>query len=154
MDRDNAAKQAILRLIDALAAAWNAHDAKAYAASFAEDVDYTNVFGILVQCRAGVERSHAALFKTMFKDSRWTEAETSIRFVRPDVAAVDVRWQMIGARDAQGKEWPARHGLLSAIATETPEGWAFAVFHNQDLPPPERLAEITKAMSREPGAQR
>jgi hypothetical protein len=35
------------------------------------------------------------------------------RFLRPDVAAVDVHWEMTGATDAQGNPRPGRRGLLS-----------------------------------------
>lgn len=147
---DSAVKDAIDRLIAAMVAAWNAHDARAYVATLTEDADFTNVFGILVQGRAAIERSHTAIFEGMFKDSTLSTTKTRIRLLSPEIASVDVHWEMIGARDPQGKEWPKRYGLLSAIATTSAQGdgdgWLFAVFHNQDLPPPERLAEIRRAM--------
>jgi len=147
MDSNDVARRAIDRLVAAIVTAWNRHDAQAYAANFAEDVDFTNVFGIPVHGRAAIERSHAAILRTMFRDSRLTVAATTVRFLRPDLAAVDVRWRMTGARDPEGKDWPERHGLMSAIATGTPGGWSFVVFHNQDLPPPERALEIARLLS-------
>ena len=140
MADDKAEIATIEARIAAVETAWNRHDAKAYADCFAEDVDFTNVFGLTVHGRAALEASHAAIFRTMFKDSILRAEEVRVRFIRPDVAAVDVRWAMTGARDAQGKEWPERHGLLSAIATEEAGAWSLRVFHNQDLPPPERVA--------------
>lgn len=137
-----AARAAIEARIAALAAAWNRHDASAFAEGFAEDVDFTNVFGLLAQGRAAIAASHAAIFKGMFSDSILTLGETRIRFIRDDVAAVDTRWEMTGARDPQGNPWPKRHGLMSIIATEEDGAWRFSVFHNQDLMPPERVAEI------------
>ena len=147
MDNSDAAKQALERLVAGLRAAWNQHDAQAFAANFVDDVDFTNVFGIHMHGRAAIERSHAAIFKAMFRDSLWTNMSTAIRLLRPDIASVDVRWHMTGARDAQGMEWPERHGLISAIATKTSDDWSFVVFHNQDLPPPERVAEMMKLLA-------
>jgi uncharacterized protein (TIGR02246 family) len=143
---NTAAKNEIDSLVSAMVSAWNAHDARAYVATLTQDADFTNVFGILVQGRAAIERSHAAIFHGMFKDSMLSATETRVRFLHPDIAVVDVRWEMVGARDPQGNEWPKRHGLLSAIATRGADGWLFAVFHNQDLPPPERMADIRRAM--------
>lgn len=42
----------------------------------------------------------------MFTDSHLTVTETRGRLVRPDVAAVDVKWTMTGARDPHGNPWP------------------------------------------------
>jgi uncharacterized protein (TIGR02246 family) len=108
-DRDSA-RAAIEARLAAMAAAWDRHDAEAFVEGFAEDVDFTNVFGLLVQGRAAVAAAHAAIFKGMFSDSTLALTDTRIRFIRDDVAAVDVRWEMTGARDPHGKPWPERHG--------------------------------------------
>jgi uncharacterized protein (TIGR02246 family) len=148
MAGDDAARRAIAAVVNAVVAAWNRHDAAAYAAPFAEDADFTSVFGLLAKGRAAIEASHAAIFKTMFKDSHLTADETRIRFIRPDVAAVDVRWTMTGARDPQGKVWPARQGLLNQIVTEQRGTWSIAVSHNMDLPPPERIRALAALLKR------
>lgn len=135
-------RMAIHALAQGLEDAWNRHDAAAFAAGFAADADFTNVFGMRARGRAAIEAFHAPIFRTMFKDSTLAIGEIGVRFVRSDVAAVDISWRMTGARDPQGNDWPERHGLISAVATRETDGWRFAVFHNQDLPPPERLAEI------------
>ena len=62
-------RNALEKLVSAFVSSWNAHDAHAFAAVFAEDVDFTNVFGLVSDGRAAVERSHAAIFRTIFKDS-------------------------------------------------------------------------------------
>jgi uncharacterized protein (TIGR02246 family) len=148
VDRNSVARQAIDRLVQSMATAWNKHDVQAYAEHFAEDADFTNVFGILVHGRAAIERSHASIFRTMFRDSRLTVEKTSVRFHAPNLASVDVRWSMVGARDPQGMEWPERYGLISAVAVQSAGGsWSFAVFHNQDLPSPERAFEIARLLS-------
>ncbi len=138
-----AARTTIDGLVDALMSAWNRHDAAAFAAAFAEDVEFTNVFGLTFYGRAAIEASHAAIFRTLFKDSALIATDTSVRFVRADVAAVDLRWEMTDTgRDPEGRAWSKRHGLMSMVATEQAGAWHVTVCHNQDLPPPERVAEI------------
>ena len=55
------------------------------------------------------------------------------RFIRPDVAAVDVHWEMTGATDAQGNPRPDRRGLLSFTMEKNAGQWQIVVMHNQDL---------------------
>lgn len=56
----------------------------------------------------------------------------------PDVAAVDVHWEMTGATDAQGNPRPDRRGLLSFTMGKNTRQWQIVVMHNLDLtaPPP------------------
>lgn len=140
-----AGEQAIRSIVDALVQAWNRHDAKAFVAVFAEDADFTNVFGMHAKGRVEIEGFHVPIFKTMFKDSRLEATETRLRFLRPDVAAAEVLWKMTGARDASGKEWPDRRGLLNFVATAKGGTWSIDVFHNMDLPAPEQ-AEAQAAL--------
>jgi uncharacterized protein (TIGR02246 family) len=140
---DQAAKNAIEGIAAKLAAAWNRHDAQVLAAVFAEDADFTNVFGMIAKGRVGIEALHAPLFKTIFKDSTLIVTETRVRFIRPDVASVDVKWSMTGARDPLGNPWPEREGLLNWIATKYGDTWLVDVSHNMDLP----SAELRKAQA-------
>jgi uncharacterized protein (TIGR02246 family) len=129
-----AGERAIQEIVAALEGAWNRHDARGFVASFAEDADFTNVFGMHMKGRAAIEKIHETIFKTMFKDSRLSVTETRVRFLRPDLTAVDVLWAMSGARDPQGREWPDRRGLMNLIASEKRGTWSIDVFHNMDLP--------------------
>ena len=144
---DKNAEQAIKGLARALESAWNRRDAHALAAVFAADADFTNVFGMVATGRAAIEALHAPLFKTMFKDSHLTVAETRVRLIRPNVAAVDVKWTMTGARDPHGNPWPEREGLLNWITTRHGDGWLIDVSHNMDLPPRD-LAQAQAKLSK------
>src|SRR5581483_4056039 len=101
MDED-----AIRQVVQSLADAWNVHDAEAFARAFQENAHFTNVFGMEAEGRAAIARFHAPIFETMFRDSRLECAPPKIRFIRPDVAAVDGQWSMTGARDPNGNAWP------------------------------------------------
>ena len=147
MTADKSVEQAIEGPARALETAWNRHDAHALTEPFAEDADFTNVFGMAVRGRAAIEALHAPLFKTMFTDSHLRVLETRVRMIRPDVAAVDVKWTMTGARDPHGNPWPERIGLLDWIVTRHGERWLIDVSHNMDLPSPD-LAKAQAALSK------
>jgi uncharacterized protein (TIGR02246 family) len=119
--------------------AWNHHDAKAFAAVFAEDADFTNWRGMGASGRSRIEEFHAPLFATIFKSSHQTLTGIKIRFVRADVAAVDVHWDLTGATDAQGNARPLRQGVLNFVMAKNDGEWQIVVMHNLDLtalPPP------------------
>jgi len=114
--------------------AWNRRDAKAFSMAFAEDADFTNVVGASAHGRAEVEKFHSPMFATIFKDSNLKMTKTKIRFIKPDVAAVDAWWEMTGAKTREGKEIPLRKGLLNFVMTKEGGRWFITVMHNMDLP--------------------
>ena len=114
--------------------AWNQHDAHAFSLVFAETADFTNVRGVGVTGRVPIEEFHAGIFRTFFKASHLTASVKSIRFIKPDVAAVDVLWEMRGATDPQGVPIPLRRGLLNLVMIKQGEQWSILVMHNMDLP--------------------
>ena len=114
--------------------AWNKHDAKAFSMVFAEDTDFTNVRRVGAHGRADVEKFHAPLFATRFKDTNQKMTKTRIRFIKPDVAAVDAWWEMTGAKGPEGQEIPLRKGLLNFVMTKEGGKWVITVMHNMDLP--------------------
>ena len=124
---------AIAAVIDQFMDAWNRHDPKAFAAVFAEDADFTNVRGEGASGRSKIEEFHTPMFATIFKDSHQTYTAIKTRFIRPDVAAVDVHWEMTGATDAQGNPRPDRRGLLNFTMEKNAGQWQIVVMHNLDL---------------------
>jgi uncharacterized protein (TIGR02246 family) len=129
-------QKAIRDVMDQFMAAWNRHDARAWTAVFAEDSDFTNVRGVSASGRPNIEEFHAQVFATMFKNSVQKYTDIKIRFIRPDVAAVDVHWEMTGATDSHGNPWPERKGLLNFVMTKDTGKWEIKVMHNLDLSPP------------------
>ena len=126
-------QQAIAAVIDRFVDAWNRHDAKAFAAVFAEDADFTNWRGEGASGRSKIEAFHAPMFATIFKNSHQSYTAINTRFIRSDVATVDVHWEMTGAMDAQGDPRPDRRGLLSFTMEKNAGQWQIVVMHNLDL---------------------
>jgi uncharacterized protein (TIGR02246 family) len=130
---DKAAINAVIT--DRFLAGWNAHDAHLFASAFAPDADFTNVRGVGASGRENIEQFHAQAFQKMFMQSHQTAEVKRIRFLKPDIAVVDVRWEMTGALSSEGAPIPLRAGLLDLVFTSSGGIWLIAVMHNQDLTP-------------------
>ena len=128
-------RKAIRALMDRFTDAWNKHDAHAFASVFAEDADFTNVVGKGATGRSQIEAFHAPVFATIFKNSHVKYTDAKIRFIRADVAAVDVPWEMTGVLDPQGNPRPDRVGLLNFTMANDGGQWQIVVMHNLDLTP-------------------
>ncbi len=64
-----------------------------------------------------------------------------MRFIRNGGAAVDVRWEMTGATDAQGSPRADRQRLSNFVMVKDAGRWQIIVMHNLDLtalPPPSK----------------
>ena len=116
--------------------AWESHDATALAENFADDADFTNVRGTQAHGRQAITAMHEFLFKGPFKDSHIHTLEMQVRFLRDDLAAVDLHWEMTGANLPDGTPWPDRKGLANAIVEKRDGKWLILVSHNMDLPDP------------------
>ena len=138
LDDDHRAVQA---LVSKLVAASNANDVKAFADVFAADADFTNVFGQRAMGRSKIEEFHAPYYsgsrqpgRPSFINAKLTVLENRIRFLRHDVAAVDVKWQQTGAISPDGQPWGTRIGLMNWVVTKEKGTWSIAVMHNMHLP--------------------
>jgi uncharacterized protein (TIGR02246 family) len=114
--------------------AWNRHDAKAYAALFAEDGDVVNVVGWWWKGRSEVEKKLAAAHAVVFRDSRLSVDDVRIRFLGVDVAIVHVRWSMEGARTPPTIPEP-RRGIQIQVLQRRDRKWRIVAFQNTNSLP-------------------
>jgi uncharacterized protein (TIGR02246 family) len=87
---------ALRQLVAAQAEAWNRHDATAWSKDFAPDADFVNIVGSVFQGQAEIEKRHAGIFASIFKDSRTKVTVRRIAFLGPDVAIVDTDHEVTG----------------------------------------------------------
>jgi uncharacterized protein (TIGR02246 family) len=127
-------EKAIKEALRDFADTWNRHDAKAFSMAFADDADFTNVIGMSAHGRAEIEKFHAPMFATRFKDTHLKITDVKIRFITPEVAAVDEWWEMTGAKGQDGREISLRKGLVNLVMTRSNGRWPITVMHNMDLP--------------------
>ena len=109
---------------------WNKHDVRAVAMAYTEDCDFINNFGTLTHGRAGMEATFGPFMTGVYSETHQTGQVRMIRFLKPDVAAVDVDWEMTGAKNQDGSVRPTRKGLHSLIMMRQSDGsWLIAVMH-------------------------
>lgn len=126
---------AVKALVENFNNAFNAHDSKAFAATFAEDADFTNWRGMSAQGRAKIEEFHVPVLTVIYKNGVQKVVDSRIRFIKPDVAAVDVRSEVTGGLTPDGKQTPLMKFLLNWTVTKEPNGqWLIKVMHNARLP--------------------
>jgi uncharacterized protein (TIGR02246 family) len=120
---------AIKQCVAAWEDAWNRHDAHATARSYVEDGDVSSTTGIPSHGWKELEDHYNDIFTTFLKDAQRTDTVKSIRFLTPDIASVDIDWQMMGAKTRDGKDAPNRKGLLTWIVTKRNGQWMITIYH-------------------------
>jgi uncharacterized protein (TIGR02246 family) len=126
-DKDRAAiEKAVQNYMDS----WNTHDVHAVAMTYAEDCDFVNNFGDVTHGRDGMEKTFGPFMTGAYSATNQTGTVRSIRFLKPDVAAVDVDWEMTGAKNPDGTVRPTRKGIHSLIMTKQADGsWLITIMH-------------------------
>lgn len=124
----------IRQLENEQAAAWNHHDAKAYAALFSEEGDVVNVLGWWWQGRAQIQSKLEAAFSVVFHNSTLSIVDVKTRFLTPDIAAVHVRWTMTGALSPPGVP-PPREGIQLQVVRKHGGTWLIESFQNTNEVP-------------------
>jgi uncharacterized protein (TIGR02246 family) len=129
----DAESAAIRQVIDEFVGAFNRHDAHGWAMPFGEDGDFTNVSGLTLRGQNKVEERFKRLFAGSLKDAHRTVTVRHIRFVKPDVAAADAEWALVGSRASDGSENPVRKGIFTWVMVKQSGRWMFADFHESEF---------------------
>ena len=112
------------------------HDPHAVSLCFAEDADFTNMFGVHNHGRQEIESKMASLFRGGLKESTRTDIVRSIRFFAPDIAVADAETTITGSKLADGSVMPQRKGLMIATLTRQNGRWLISTFHEAEFPAP------------------
>jgi len=120
-------KIAIKGLVQAFCEGWNAQDGYACARSFSNSADFTAVNGIRVRGKEEIGRGHAEILSTIFRGTSLRATVTSIEFLRPDVAVVDVTLHLT---PPAGPTWIPKYTSCGIIAAKEEERWTISVFRN------------------------
>lgn len=124
---------AIQEILDGLSEAWSRGDAEAYSARYRADGTFTNVNGTFHVGREEFERRHAEVFGGMFKGTTLTLTSRKLRFIRPDVAALDVDAGVFGRQALPGVEVGAdgaMHSSLLMVLVKEAGDWWIDTYHN------------------------
>ncbi len=76
------------------AAAWNHHDAHAWADAFTPDGEFVNILGTLLEGREQIEKRHAELFTTIFSRSRVVVTTRKVLSLAAKAALVETVYEL------------------------------------------------------------
>jgi len=127
---------AVMAVMTSLIDAWNRHDMDAFANLFTEDADFVNVVGTRWIGRDAIGKAHAATHATIFKNSQLTLKDSSLRFLKSDIAVLRAVTEVTGQVDGAGRTLPPRDALLTLIMITIGKKWSIAVAQNTNIIPP------------------
>lgn len=118
-------------LVDAFVEGWNAGDGEACARPFAEDAEFVAVTGLKAYGRDLIARGHAEILSSVFRGTRLSATVESIRFIRPDVAIMDVTMRLAYAdgRSFMPGQYPGYSSAGLVVAKDSGR-WAVVAFRN------------------------
>lgn len=128
-----ATREQIATIVQALQDAWNAADGAGFAAPFAEDADFVNVYGMLARGREAIRQGHAAILAGPYAGSTVAYTPESVRLLRAGVAVAHVHAMLVIPGGPMAGEHQAR---WSAVLTGDDGRWEIASFHNTFITTP------------------
>ena len=134
----NAAEETQIRaIVEEQVRAWNAGDAVAFSKSFADSGSFTNIRGTVFYGHKAFEDRHQEIFAGFFKGSKLAMSITRIRFVRPDVAIVDLATELSNLTGAPPGVRPNAAGRivtrLQQVFVKHGGVWQVESYHNVDV---------------------
>lgn len=135
---DSAADEAAIRaIVVEQVNAWNVGDAVAFSRSFAPEGSFTNIRGTVFYGHRTFEDRHREIFAGFFKGSRLSMSVTRIRFVRPDVAIVDLATEVGNLSGAPPGVKPNAEGKITTrlqqVFVRDAGVWRVESYHNVDV---------------------
>src|SRR5215471_20169856 len=137
-------EEAVSKLPQSFCDAWAKHDGHELAKIMADDVDFVTVATVYLHGRADFEKFHTRLLSGRFKDSTITPLETTVRFLRPDMAVVHWSWKIEGDKNFDSTPRPPRFGMMTMVAQKRGSTWQVVVAQNTnaELGTPPELQDI------------
>ena len=116
---------AIAALVQTLVDGWNTAAGASYARAFAADADFTAINGLKAHGRDVIAKGHDEILATIYRGSRISGTIESVRFLRPDVAVVDVTFRFMNDRP-----FGIEKTSCGMVCTKEDGVWAIVVFRN------------------------
>ena len=117
--------------------AWNSRDAAALTSLLAEEVDFVTVLGPKgwLKGRKEFQEAHAWMLKNIFTESVWTNKETHVKFIRPDLAIARVLWETSGDKVRHRKHGELREGIFTWVLEKQQGKWLIIASQNTENMP-------------------
>jgi len=120
----------VIKTIEAFRIALGKGDARSFADLFTQDADFTNVIDSSVHGRENIYMHHINVFKNRPATRKNNVNSYRIRFLNPDIASVEIRWDNIHSMGPDGITLPNRDGVWISVMTKENGQWYFKVVRN------------------------
>jgi uncharacterized protein (TIGR02246 family) len=120
----------VLKLIGGFQVALFKGDPRAFADLFAEDADFINVIDQSIHGREPIYRHHINVFKNRPATRKNNVLSYTVRFLAPDVAASEIKWDNKHTMGPDGTTLPDRDGVWVSVMTRENGVWYFKVVRN------------------------
>jgi uncharacterized protein (TIGR02246 family) len=141
----DADREGITAMLGRWEQAWNTHDMAAFASLFHDDGVWILWTGDVWSGRRVIEEGHAAVHKTIFRNSKQLERLEELTFVGPDAAIVRFCSILIGSDQSPDQPIRSRKFL---VVTKRQGAWKISWGQNTRLqdtvPDPECFTELRK----------
>jgi len=127
-------EKSIQKVVTEFETAFNAKDAKATARFWADDGEFVTYQGKLLLGHQEVENYFQNTFVQFYQTAKNKLFAPTVKFIKPDVAAVDVKWEITGRTDTDGKALPTMKGIMVWTMTKESGHWLIKIMHNVSLP--------------------
>lgn len=108
---------------------WATADAERLAGLWAALGDVLHPDGNIERGREVIRTSRAELFaRREYRNSKHPLTLTYARCITPDVAVADGRWNLVGVRDAGGKELPLFEGQATLVLHRADDAWQIEAY--------------------------
>ncbi len=123
-------EQAARKLPQAFCDAWAKHEGHELAKIMADDVDFVTVATTYLHGRSDFEKFHVRLLSGRFKEAMIAPLQTTVRFLRPDMAVVHWSWRIEGDKNPDGSPRQPRYGMMTMVAEKRSGTWLVVVAQN------------------------
>jgi uncharacterized protein (TIGR02246 family) len=120
-------------LIDAWAAAWNAHDMRAASMLVVPDVDFVTVAGRWLKGRNEFGRHHHDIHSRHLRVTTWKTLASEVRPLGNDLALAHLEWEIGGELGAGDATRPPRCGIFTWVMAHREGRWSIVAAHNTNL---------------------
>jgi uncharacterized protein (TIGR02246 family) len=129
-------EHAIKEVIAQTTAAFNKHDAVAFARFYTSDADLVSVRGEWMKGTGEIERGLSRIFETRAKHATLKPVEVRVTAIRPGVAVAHVINELSGLVDPDGHTLPPHRELSIRVFVNDGGVWRVRAFHNTITPTP------------------
>ncbi len=124
---------AIVKAAEQFPAAWA--KGKSAGGALHDGCGYVSSTGLMARGRAEIEKAYMTQLSGVYKGTSLKNANTNIRFLKPDVAISNGTFEIAGVRGPDGKVAPPRSGTVTSVVVKQNGQWLITALR-AIVPPP------------------